>query len=319
MLDITDRHCRYFYRLISRKAFLYTEMISDHALIYGNSEQILNYSAFEHPVGLQIGGSNPEILAQAAKRGEQAGYYEINLNVGCPSDRVQKGCFGARLMSDPEQVARCIESMKKQVSCEVTVKCRLGIDHQHVEETLPVFIEKLAKSGCKTFIIHARKAWLKGLSPKNNRTIPELNYKLVREIKQIFPYLEIILNGGLNTIEDAFHEGNGCDGVMMGRAVHKNPWILKQVDHIFFNIKQTEPSLEERLNARWEVLEQYQIYAEKCIQEGVPIRYLLRPLSGLFYGMKGAGIWRKTINDPSVFTKEGMNVFTHALSNMQNF
>ncbi|WFP52068.1 tRNA dihydrouridine(20/20a) synthase DusA [Methylomonas sp. EFPC3] len=234
MLDWTDRHCRYFHRLLSRHALLYSEMVTTGAILQGNAERHLQRDAAEHPVALQLGGSNPRELAQCARIGAGYGYAEINLNVGCPSDRVQNGRFGACLMAEPQLVADCVAAMRDAVSIPVTVKSRIGIDDRDSYTELVDFIATVARAGCKTFIVHARKAWLSGLSPKENREIPPLRYGVVFQLKQDFPELEIVINGGINTLDTAEALLSQVDGVMLGREVYHNPFLLVQVDARIF-------------------------------------------------------------------------------------
>jgi tRNA-dihydrouridine synthase A len=230
MMDWTDRHCRWFHRRLSARALLYTEMVVADAVIHGDKDYLIAFNPEEHPVALQIGGSDPDKLAKASKVGEQFGYDEININIGCPSDRVQSGRFGACLMAEPDLVAECYTAMAEAVDVPVTVKCRLGIDDQDLDKTLPEFIEKVSAVGATHFIIHARKAWLKGLSPKENRDLPPLDYGLVREMKARYPHLEICLNGGIKTIDDCAAHLRDFDGVMLGRAAYQTPDLLGLVD-----------------------------------------------------------------------------------------
>src|SRR6185437_10625424 len=231
-----DRHDRYFLRLISPHALLYTEMVTIGALIHGDAKRFLQFHSIEHPVALQLGGSEPQKLAYCAKLGADFGYDEINLNVGCPSDRVQSGCFGACLMLDPYVVAECVNAMVNVVPIPVTIKCRIGVDHEDSYESLYKFIACIAKAGCKVFIIHARKAWLQGLSPKQNREIPPLRYEVVRQIKQDFPHLTIIINGGIKNIADIQYHLSYVDGVMIGRAAYTNPYLLADIEENYFGI-----------------------------------------------------------------------------------
>ncbi|MBT4322500.1 MAG: tRNA dihydrouridine(20/20a) synthase DusA, partial [Rhodobacterales bacterium] len=236
MMDWTDRHCRYLHRLISKNVLLYTEMVTAPALIHGDADRLLEFNQSEHPIALQIGGSHPNQLAQATRLGCEAGYDEININIGCPSDRVQSGRFGACLMKEPELVSECVTAMKEaSTGAEITVKCRIGVDDQEPKRILPDFIDKVSQNGVSSFTIHARKAWLSGLSPKQNRDVPPLDYELVHEIKKERPELEIILNGGLQTFDQAVHEINkGLDGAMIGRTAYHNPMeILANADSLF--------------------------------------------------------------------------------------
>ena len=245
MMDWTDRHCRYFHRLLAPSITLYTEMVTTGALIQGDSERFLRYDSAEHPVILQLGGSDPEALAQSAKMVEHAGYDEINLNCGCPSDRVQRGSFGACLMKEPELVATCMKAIKEAVSIPLSVKCRIAIDHFDEYPFLEKFIRTVSENGeCHTFIIHARKAWLQGLSPKENREIPPLRYDIVEQIRNNFPHLNLQVNGGIDTLEKLQEKLSLFDGVMIGRAAYQNPWILREIEeHIY---KHTVPNDSRR-------------------------------------------------------------------------
>ena len=245
MLDWTDRHCRYFHRLLSKHALLYTEMVTTGALIHGDKHRFLQFNASENPVAFQLGGSNPKDLAVCAKMVEEYGYDEINLNVGCPSDRVQNGSFGACLMAEPALVAECIAAMSQVVSIPVTVKSRIGIDDKDSYEELVQFIGTIADTGCKTFIVHARKAWLKGLSPKQNREVPPLDYERVYQLKRDFPGLEIIINGGITTLEQAALMLDQVDGVMVGREAYQNPYILAGVDNLLYGDIKEKVSRQE--------------------------------------------------------------------------
>ncbi len=288
MIDWTDRHCRYFHRLITRHALLYTEMIVGEAILQGDRDYLLKFDPAEHPVALQIGGSNPKRLREAAKIGVDYGYDEINLNVGCPSDRVQSGTFGACLMKEPDLVAECIAAMREAVSVPVTVKSRIGVDDQEPAEALFEFVEKVSATGCETFIVHARKAWLKGLSPKENRMIPPLDYGIVAEVKKAYPNLTIILNGGIQTIEQSETHLKKFDGVMLGRAAYEKPWILHEVDRIIFD---QEPVLQ----ARQEVVLQIEGYIEAHLAQGGKLAQITRHMLGLFHGMPGARRWRQIL------------------------
>jgi len=303
MMDWTDRHCRMFHRVLSKDVLLYTEMVVADAAIHGPKERLMGFADAEHPIALQLGGSDPDKLAEATRIGAGFGYDEINLNVGCPSDRVQSGRFGACLMSEPERVRDCVSAMADACDRPVTIKCRLGIDEQPVEETLPVFIETVAESGCTVFIIHARKAWLQGLSPKDNRTIPPLDYELVRKMKAVFPKLEIHLNGGLKSLEEGRVEAHGLDGVMFGRAAYQDPWMLSGIDAGF--AKSREDIVEEMIR-----------YAEWCEARELRHNALLRHMLGLFAGQPGARVWRRYI---STHGPQGRptEVLTDALSLMK--
>ena len=280
MMDWTDRHDRMFLRLISQKALLYTEMVTSSALIHGDADYLLKYSQEEHPVALQLGGSDPEQLALAARLGEKAGYDEINLNVGCPSDRVQSGAFGACLMAEPELVADCVAAMRDAVAIPVTVKCRIGIDGRDSEEELLDFVSTVAGAGCATFIIHARIAILQGLSPKENREIPPLNYDRVFRVKEQFPGLEIIINGGIHTLDQAEQLLQRVDGVMLGREAYQNPYILHEVDQRFFGAAPGSKS-------RGDYLREFLPYLEQELNNGTPLNHMTRHFLGLFKGQPG--------------------------------
>jgi tRNA-dihydrouridine synthase A len=286
MMEWTDRHCRYFLRLISRRTFLYTEMVTAEAVLYGNRERVLGFSPKEHPVGLQLGGSDPEKLAAAARIGADYGYDEIDLNIGCPSDRVQSGRFGACLMAEPTLVAACVAAMADASALPVTVKCRIGIDDQDAEESLDRFIDRVAEAGCNTFIVHARKAWLKGLSPKENRDVPPLDYGRVVRLKQRLPDLEIVLNGGIESFTGALSHLPGFDGVMLGRAAYADPYLLAEVDRALFGAKETPPS-------RLEVLDRFLPYVEAQLAQGARLKQLSRHILGLFHGQPRARAFRR--------------------------
>ena len=290
MMDWTDRHCRWFHRRLSVHVLLYTEMVTANAIIHGDRDYLIGFNPKEHPVALQIGGSDPAKLAEASKIGESFGYDEININIGCPSDRVQSGRFGACLMAEPDLVAECYRAMAEAVNVPVTVKCRLGIDDQNLDKTLPDFIEKVSGAGCTHFIIHARKAWLKGLSPKENRDVPPLDYKLVHNIKAQYPHLEISLNGGIKTIEDARLESKGLDGVMLGRAAYHNPWILTDIDNVFYNGLTFNQSRDH-------IVEDLIQYAQSVQDKDRSTKALIRHIMGLYAGRPGARLWRRTLSE----------------------
>ena len=290
MLDWTDRHCRYFHRLLSQRTQLYTEMVTTGAILQGRGDY-LAYNESEHPLVLQLGGSDPDDLVKAAKIAEHRGYDELNLNVGCPSDRVQNGLFGACLMAEPVRVAQCVQSMQEAVSIPVTVKTRIGIDHQDQYEFLTQFIETVAAKGCQHFIVHARKAWLKGLSPKENREIPELDYSRVYQLKADYPQLNIAINGGVTTFEQ-FHEHLAhVDGVMVGRAAYQNPYLLAQVDRdIFGDTSRSMPTRER-------VVEQMLPYIDQHLAVGGRLQHITRHILGLFQGEPGARRWRRYLSE----------------------
>jgi len=306
MLDWTDRHERYFLRLISRYALLYTEMITTGALIYGDRQRFLKFSDVEHPVAMQLGGSNPVDMASCAKMAEDHGYDEININVGCPSNRVQSGMFGACLMAKPELVAECISAMQAVVNIPVTVKHRIGVDEDESIEQLFHFVETVASAGCKTFIVHARKAWLKGLSPKENRDIPPLRYDVVHQLKQSKPDLEIILNGGICDLDTAETQLKYVDGVMMGREVYHNPYILADVDQRFYNSS-------EKILSRFEIIELLFPYIQQEISKGTRLHSISRHILGLFNGCPGAKKWRRYISENAPRADADENVIKQAL------
>ncbi|NCO03097.1 MAG: tRNA dihydrouridine(20/20a) synthase DusA [Alphaproteobacteria bacterium] len=289
MMDWTDRHCRYFHRLIAPSILLYTEMITTQALKFGDQQRFLRYSDAEHPVALQLGGSDPADLALSAKMGADVGFDEINLNCGCPSDRVQSGSFGACLMKEPELVRDCIAAMREVVDIPVTVKCRIGIDDSEDYTFLEDFIGTVADGGCKTFIIHARKAWLKGLSPKENREIPPLQFDIVERIKDAFPNLTFPVNGGIKTLEDARQKYDLFDGVMIGREAYQNPWFLRTLEEEFFGT--------ENLLTREQVVEAMIPYIiDQRIRYDTPMKSITRHMTGLFQGMPGARNWRQILS-----------------------
>ena len=286
MMDRTDRHCRYFHRLLTGKSLLYTEMLHSNAVIKGNTNKLLSYSHDEHPLAIQLGGSDPESLAEASVISEEFGYKEINLNVGCPSSKVQKGRFGAILMKEPKLVAKCVSNMKNSVSIPVTVKCRIGVDDMDQDTQLDRFIEEVSFEGCNTFIIHARKAWLKGLSPRDNREIPPLNYERVYKLKDKFDHLNIVINGGIKTVEESLEHLNHVDGVMVGREAYDNPLMLNSIDKEIY--KETENSL-----TRTEILIKLLPYIQSEVNKGTKITHITRHIMGLFRGFHGAKDIRK--------------------------
>ena len=305
MMEWTDRHCRYFLRLISRRTFLYTEMVTAEAVLYGNRERVLGFSPEEHPVGLQLGGCDPEKLAAASKIGAEYGYDEINLNIGCPSDRVQSGRFGACLMAEPELVGECVAAMGEAVALPVTVKCRIGIDDQDAEESLDRFIDRVAQAGCRTFIVHARKAWLKGLSPKENRDVPPLDYGRVARLKQRRPDLEIILNGGIEFFAAAQVHLPEVDGVMLGRAAYADPYLLAEVDRALFGLNEFPPS-------RLEVLDRFTPYVERQMAAGARLNQMTRHILGLFHGQPRARAFRRHLAETAHLDGAGLEVLDEA-------
>ena len=311
MMDWTDRHCRYLHRLISKNVLLYTEMVTAPALIHGDADRLLEFNQSEHPIALQIGGSHPNQLAQATRLGCEAGYDEININIGCPSDRVQFGRFGACLMKEPELVSECVTAMKEaSTGAEITVKCRIGVDDQEPKRILPDFIDKVSQNGVSSFTIHARKAWLSGLSPKQNRDVPPLDYELVHEIKKERPELEIILNGGLQTFDQAVNEINkGLDGAMIGRTAYHNPMeILANADSLFetnTNKKTVNKIIDEMLP-----------YIQNHLDTGGRLNQITRHMLGLFSGQSGAKIWKRTLSDEAHKKDAGVEVVQNALRNV---
>ena len=305
MMEWTDRHCRYFLRLISKRTFLYTEMVTAEAVLHGDRERVLGFDAGEHPLALQLGGSDPKKLAAAARIGADYGYDEINLNVGCPSDRVQSGRFGACLMAEPKLVGECVGAMGASSSLPVTVKCRIGIDDQDVEESLDRFIDTIAAAGCTTFIVHARKAWLQGLSPKQNRDVPPLDYGRVYRLKQRRPELEIVINGGIESLAAAKEQLPHVDGVMLGRAAYADPYLLAEVDGVLFGEERAAPS-------RLEVLDAFRPYVEEQLARGVRLNAMTRHILGLFHGQPGARAFRRHLAERAHLDGAGIEVLDQA-------
>ncbi|MEM9585395.1 MAG: tRNA dihydrouridine(20/20a) synthase DusA [Pseudomonadota bacterium] len=297
MMDWTDRHCRFFHRQISTHALLYTEMVTAPALVRGSALHLLDHTETEHPVALQLGGSDPQELAEAARIGADHGYDEINLNVGCPSDRVQSGCFGAVLMERPALVAECVAAMISAQPVEVTVKCRIGVDDQNPAEVLPDFLHRIRDAGVRRIAIHARKAWLQGLSPKENRDIPPLDYNLVHEMKRRFPDLHISLNGGIADLDAGLPHLDLLDGLMIGRAAYHQPWdVLGDADARVFG---TENPLSKAEGAVYAMLP----YIEAHLMAGGRLHQVTRHMLGLFTGKPGARGWRRTLSEGA--TKDG--------------
>ena len=306
MMDWTDRHDRVFLRKFSKQILLYTEMVTSAALQHGDANYLLKHNHEEHPVALQIGGSSLAELAYGAKLGEKAGFDEINLNVGCPSDRVKAGSFGACLMAKPKLVADCVDAMANAVEVPVTVKCRTGIDDLDSQSRLLEFIATVSSAGCRTFIIHARKAILSGLSPKENREIPPLHYGRVLSVKENFPELEIVINGGITTFSDANCFLRTVDGVMIGREAYQNPFFLAKVDEFFFN----SPAIRKE---RAEYLEEYIPYIESELKKGTPLKHMTRHLLGLFKGQKGGKQFRRHLSENAHRENAGIEVIADAL------
>jgi len=307
MMDWTDRHDRYLLRLISRRVRLYTEMATTGALIHGPRERLLRFDPSEHPVALQLGGSDAVDLADCAVMGADAGYDEINLNCGCPSDRVQNGAFGAILMRNARHVAECVAAMKAQVPIPVTVKCRIGVDEQEPEEVLPDFVRRVAEAGADAVIVHARKAWLSGLSPKENRDVPPLDYGLVHRLKEQFPNLPVILNGGLETLDAAASHMDRLDGVMLGRAAYHRPMLLAEVDRRFFGEETPPPDLAA-------VIEGYLEHVEREMLSGTPLPHMTRHMLGLAHGLSGARSFRRILGEESRQPGAGPETIRRALA-----
>ena len=286
MMDRTDRHCRYFHRLLTKRSFLYTEMLHANAVLKGDTEKLLCHHTDEHPLALQLGGSDPSALAEASSISEKFGYSEVNLNVGCPSSKVQKGRFGAVLMKEPKLVAECISQMKEATTLPVTVKCRIGVDDMDQNIHLDNFIKEVSSAGCNTFIIHARKAWLKGLSPKDNREIPPLNYERVYKLKNTFPDLNFIINGGIKSLHESSIHLQHVDGVMIGREAYENPLLLAEVDSVIFLDKKVSKS-------RSDILKSFIPYIGDELERGTKISHITKHLMGLFRGFNGAKNMRK--------------------------
>jgi tRNA-dihydrouridine synthase A len=310
MMDWTDRNCRYFHRQLSRHTLLYTEMLTTGAVLHGDRERLLGYEAAEHPVALQLGGSEPAALAEAARIGQEWGYDEINLNCGCPSDRVQSGRFGACLMAEPDLVARLVGAMREAVSIPVTVKSRIAIDELEEWPTLVDFVRKVSAAGCTRFIVHARKAWLQGLSPKENRDVPPLRYELVYRLKSEFPHLDISINGGIKTLDAAAEHLKQVDGVMIGRAAYESPYLLAEADRRFFGGTEAPPE-------RHAVVEAMLPYIERRMAQGAPLGSITRHMLGLFQGLPGARAWRRHLSENAHKHGAGPDVVVAALAKVR--
>lgn len=306
MLDWTDRDFRYLCRLISKHSLLYSEMVTTGALLHGDQRRFLDHDAAEYPLALQLGGSDPADLAKCARLAEQAGYQEINLNVGCPSDRVQNGRFGACLMAEPQLVANCVSAMKAAVAIPVTVKTRLGIDDQDSYAFLLEFVEASYAAGVDALILHARKAWLSGLSPKENRDVPPLDYARVYQIKQDFPALHVDINGGIGSIDEVQRHLQYLDGVMVGRAIYQQPYLLAEADKQIFNDNYYVPGQHE-------IVELMLPYIERRMQQGRPLKSITRHMLGLFQGKAGARRWRRHLSENAHLPGAGINVIRDAL------
>ena len=310
MMDWTDRHCRYFHRLLSRRARLYTEMLTTGAVIHGKRDRLMGYDAFEHPVAFQLGGSDPEELARAAKIVEAFGYAEVNLNVGCPSDRVQNGAFGACLMLRPALVADCVKAMKDAVALPVTVKCRIGVDDQEPETALFDLATQCVDAGVDALFVHARKAWLKGLSPKENRDVPPLDYPLAHKLKRAFPATPIAVNGGLTALAQIKEQLEPMDGVMVGRAAYHNPELLLAVDPELFG----EPA---PVADAFEAVEAYLPYIQRELEGGEKLSNITRHMLGLFTGLPGARSYRRKLASEAVRAGAGVDVLTSAVDEVR--
>ncbi len=309
MMDWTDRHCRAFHRVLSRRARLYTEMLTPGAVLHGDRARLLGFDPTEHPVALQLGGSDPVQLAAAAQIGADLGYDEIDLNVGCPSDRVQNGAFGACLMREPALVGDCVAALKASVTVPVTVKCRLGVDEQDPELALDALADAVVSAGCDALIVHARKAWLKGLSPKENRSVPPLDYDRVGRLKQRVPNVPIVLNGGLASLDSIQAELARVDGVMVGRAAYQEPALLLDVDPVLFG--------EERpVENAFAAVEAFIPYIERQLSEGVPLHAMTRHMLGLFNGRRGARTWRQHLAMEGVKRDAGVSTLREAFAHV---
>lgn len=304
MMDWTDRHCRYFHRLLAPSARLYTEMVTTGAILHGDRDRLLGFHEAEHPVALQLGGSEPGDLAECARVGQEWGYDEINLNVGCPSDRVQRGRFGACLMREPGLVRDCLSAMLWAVDVPVTVKTRLGVDELYDYDYFRNFVDAVAESGCREFVVHARKAWLSGLSPKENREVPELRPDWVMQLREDRPDLTIVINGGVRSVETVEKYLSVLDGVMLGRAAYQNPWVLAECETAVTG---------SDLPTRESVIEALSQYMEEQVALGVPVKHVTRHVLGLFQGMPGAKAWRRYISQHAYLDDRNTNVLTEAL------
>ncbi len=307
MMDWSDHHCRFFWRLLTRRALLYTEMVTTGALIHGDRERFLAFNPEEHPVALQLGGSNPADLATCARWAEEWGYDEVNLNCGCPSDRVQSGTFGACLMGQPGLVAECVKAMREACSVPVTVKHRIGIDDMESYEQMLHFVDTVAGAGCEVFIVHARKAWLQGLSPKENREIPPLHYPWVYRLKAERPELTIVINGGIQTLDQCEEHLSHVDGVMLGREAYQNPWLLAEVDSRLYGGDKT-------VRARDDIMAQLLPYVERQLAAGAKLNHVTRHILGLYQGVPGARKFRRHLSENAFRTDAGPDVLKQAIA-----
>ena len=309
MMDWTDRHCRYFHRLLTPSALLYTEMVTTGAIIHGDADRFLAYNPEEQPLALQLGGSDPGDLAECAKIAEQRGFDEINLNVGCPSDRVQRGRFGACLMLEPELVRDCMSAMLDAVDIPVTIKTRLGVDDCYSYQYMSDFVGRVAESGCSVFIMHARKAILAGLSPKQNRDIPPLHHDWVYRLKQDSPDLEIVINGGIDSVASAKTHLQHVDGVMLGRAAYHTPWALAECQQQLFD--------QQNIKTREDIIESMNLYIERQVSKGVAVKHISRHLLGLFQGLPGARAWRRFLSENAYRDDNNIELLNQALAAMK--
>jgi tRNA-dihydrouridine synthase A len=310
MMDWSDHNCRYFWRLLTKEALLYTEMVTTGALIHGDRERFLHFNAEEHPVALQLGGSDPADLARCARWAQEWGYDEVNLNCGCPSDRVQSGMFGACLMAQPQLVADGVNAMVDACDIPVTVKHRIGIDDMESYEQLVAFIEPVAAAGCSVFIVHARKAWLQGLSPKQNREIPPLNYPWVYQLKKDFPQLTIVINGGIQSLQECQTHLEHVDGVMIGREAYQNPWMLAEVDSLFFGMNKPAESRDDVIDALLP-------YVERQLARGAHLNHVTRHILGLYQGVPGARKFRRHLSENAYKKDAGLAVLIEAYGLVQ--
>ena len=309
MMDWTDRHCRSFHRLLAPSALLYTEMVTSGAVLHGDRDRLLGFSEGEHPLALQLGGSEPVDLARCARIAGEFGYDEINLNVGCPSDRVRRGRFGACLMEEPDLVGECVAAMRAAVSLPITVKTRLGVDHHDSYDWFSGFVERVAASGCSVFIVHARKAWLSGLSPKENREVPELRYEWVYRLKREHPDLTVVLNGGIASVADVLAHLDRVDGVMLGRAAYHNPWILAELQARLYG--------DRGVGSRDEAVSVMTQYLRLQLSRGVPVKHVSRHLLGLFHGQPGGRRWRRYISQHAHLEPDNEQLLLDALEYMR--
>jgi len=309
MMDWTDRHCRYFHRILAPSARLYTEMVTTGAVLHGDQEKLLGFNRLEHPLALQLGGSDPGELAECAQIAVNRGYDEVNLNVGCPSDRVQRGRFGACLMLEPELVRDCVAAMRDRVSIPVTVKTRIGVDDCDSYGYFSDFVSRVSESGCNVFIIHARKAWLSGLSPKENREVPTLRHEWVYRLKEERPDLVVVLNGGITTVDEARRHAQRLDGVMLGRAAYQTPWVLALCQNELFG--------GGDLPEREDIVSEMTQYLRGQVEQGVPVKHVTRHLLGLFQSLPGARRWRRFISENAHRDADNDQLLLQALAAMQ--